>query len=55
MTEIAKRRWEGRERPAEDRTIIVMADAEQTMAIVLPMMAAARESFPDLLLSTGFE
>ncbi len=55
LADIAKRRWEGRARPDEDRRIVVMADATQPAAIVVPMMAAARESFPDVVLSTGFE
>lgn len=55
LAEVAKRRWEGRARSDEDRRIVVMADATQTAEVVVPMMAAARESFADVVLATGFE
>ena len=43
------------ERHPGEQALIVMADPAATIATVLPLMAAARASFPDLRLSAGFQ
>lgn len=60
LAEIVKRRFKGK-REAVDRQILVMADGDVPMKIVMPVMFAIRaagdgsELFPDIQLSTGFE
>jgi biopolymer transport protein ExbD len=55
LTDVAKRRWEGRERSEDDERIVLMFDGKTPASTVVAVMAVARESFPRLLWSRGFE
>jgi hypothetical protein len=55
LAEIAQRRWGGRTRPDSTRSILIVASAETPMQTVAEVFDVARTTFPDLLLSSGFE
>jgi hypothetical protein len=61
LAEIAKRRWDGRNRPETSHDILFMADSTITIQAVLELLGAMRATpdgtvlFRDILLSAGFE
>ena len=61
LTDIAKRRWDGRVRPDNQKTIVVMVDAGLASGDLANAIAAVRRDakgaplFPDVQLSTGFD
>jgi hypothetical protein len=58
LTEIVQRRWPDGNRPAQDRSIIVQLDGNQSVQAMLGLLAAVRadgslELFPEIFLAGG--
>jgi hypothetical protein len=61
LTDLAKRRWGGRTQPEDQKTIVVMVDANVASGDLVNVIGAVRSDakgnplFPDVRLSTGFD